>query len=64
MAPYFIKEFSNYLTHTLQPNITTIIVDPEPTNYAAIKCYEKVGFKSMGTYTTPWGSALLMRYDV
>lgn len=60
----FIKEFINYLTHTLDPRITTIIVDPEPTNYAAIRCYEKVGFKSVGTYTTPWGPALLMRYNV
>jgi RimJ/RimL family protein N-acetyltransferase len=61
----FIKEFIDYLTHTLEPNITTIILDPDPANYAAIRCYEKVGFKSMGTYTTPGGHpALLMRYDV
>jgi len=60
----FIKEFIKYLTHTLQPNITTIIVDPEPTNYAAIRCYEKVGFKPVGSYTTPWGPSLLMRYDI
>ena len=60
----FIKEFITYLTSRVDQAITTIIVDPEPTNYAAIRCYEKVGFQSMGIYTTEVGPALLMRYDV
>jgi len=59
----FIKEFITYL-RDLEPQITTVIVDPELVNNAAIRCYEKVGFKKVGEYTTPWGSALLMRYDV
>ncbi len=58
-----IKEFITYLGR-IEPNITTLIVDPEPTNYAAIRCYEKVGFKRVGVYKTPWGSSLLMRYDI
>ncbi|MBA2307335.1 GNAT family N-acetyltransferase [Candidatus Dependentiae bacterium] len=60
----FIKEFIKYLTNTLEPHITTIIVDPDPSNQAAIRCYEKVGFIVVGTFTTPHGLILLMRYDV
>lgn len=59
----FIKEFITYLCG-IQPHITTIIVDPEPINYAAVRCYEKVGFKKVGEFKTSYGSALLMRYDV
>src|SRR5581483_6612023 len=59
----FIKEFITYLTTVLAPGTTTIIVDPEPANSAAIKCYKKVGFKEVGEFTTPFGPALLMRYN-
>ena len=59
----FIKAFIDYL-RTVEPHITTIIVDPEPTNLAAIHCYEKVGFKRVIEYDTPFGRALLMRYDI
>lgn len=59
----FIKEFMRYLRE-LEPAITTVIVDPDPANHAAIRCYEKVGFKEVGVYTAPWGPALLMRYDM
>ena len=59
-----MKEFINYLG-TIEPTITTVIVDPEPENIAAIKCYEKVGFNPVGTYDVPWGGqSLLMRYDI
>ena len=58
-----IKKFIDYL-RTIEPDIPTIIVDPEPTNYAAIRCYEKVGFKRVGIYETPRGPFLLMRYDI
>jgi len=60
----FIKEFIGYLKKELYPEVTTLIVDPEPSNTAAIRCYEKVGFVSMGTYEAPWGPAVLMRYDI
>jgi RimJ/RimL family protein N-acetyltransferase len=59
----FIKAFIDYL-RIIEPQVTTIIVDPEPTNTAAIRCYEKVGFKRVTEYDTPYGRALLMRYDV
>lgn len=58
-----MKEFISYISK-LKPDITTVIVDPEPNNYAAIKCYEKVGFKQKGTYETAFGPALLMQYDI
>ena len=58
----FIKAFIGYLQQ-IEPQITTIIVDPDPSNLAAIKCYEKVGFKNMGNYQTSYGPILLMRYD-
>ena len=59
----FIKQFIQELP-TIESRITTIILDPDPTNTAAIKCYEKVGFIPVGIYETPWGQALLMRYDI
>lgn len=58
-----ITAFIAYLTAELEPSVTTIIVDPEPKNVAAIRCYEKVGFRPVGTYKTSYGPALLMRYD-
>ena len=62
----FIKEFIRYLFAKEGGDIT-IIVDPDPTNIAAIKCYEKVGFKKLsfiklGIYEAPWGPALVMSY--
>jgi RimJ/RimL family protein N-acetyltransferase len=58
-----IKKFIAYLK-ILEPQTTTIIVDPDPTNYAAIRCYEKVGFRKIGIYETPWGHSLIMGYDI
>lgn len=58
-----IKAFITYL-NTIEPTITTIIVDPDPDNHAAIRCYEKVGFQRVGKFSTPYGPALLMQYDV
>lgn len=57
----FIKEFVDMCM--MKDKNLTIIVDPEPTNTAAIKCYEKVGFKKLGTYQAPWGPALVMMYQ-
>lgn len=60
----FIKEFINYLSNSLEPILTTVIVDPEPHNIAAIKCYEKVGFINMGIYDRRGEPAQLLRYDI
>lgn len=58
-----IKAFIEFL-QKIEPTITTVIVDPEPTNYPAIRCYEKVGFKKVIECMTPYGPALFMRYDI
>lgn len=60
----FIKEFIVYLATHETKEIPAIIVDPDPANIAAIRCYEKVGFKGIGTYETPQGPVLFMRYDI
>ena len=57
-----VTAFIEYLKE-MEPYITTIIVDPEPENLAAIRCYEKVGFTRVGEFKRPYGLALLMRYD-
>ena len=59
----FIKKFIQELKK-IEPTMTTIIVDPDPENAAAIRCYEKVGFVSVGIYDVPGGRHLLMRYDM
>jgi RimJ/RimL family protein N-acetyltransferase len=59
----FIKAFIEYLK-TIEPDLNTIIVDPEPGNIAAIRCYEKVGFERVGIFETPYGTSLLMWYDL
>jgi RimJ/RimL family protein N-acetyltransferase len=59
----FIKQFIAELP-IIEPEITTIILDPNPENLAAIRCYEKVGFEKVCTYENPWGTSLLMRCDI
>lgn len=41
-----------------------MILDPEPDNTAAIRCYEKVGFKKRGLFQATYGPALFMYYDL
>jgi RimJ/RimL family protein N-acetyltransferase len=54
--------FLRYLTDWLlsQPNIERVIVDPNPKNLRAIRCYRKAGFRDVGLIDTPDGPALLM----
>jgi AacA4 family aminoglycoside N(6')-acetyltransferase len=40
--------------------VTKIQTDPDPRNLRAIRCYEKAGFRAVGTITTPDGLALYM----
>jgi RimJ/RimL family protein N-acetyltransferase len=63
LGTQFLKEFISYLAQN-HASVAAIIVDPDSDNHAAIRCYEKVGFKKMGTYQAPWGPALLMRYTI
>lgn len=62
-GPKFMSSFIQYLIET-KPKLEAIIVDPEPENLIAIKCYEKVGFKSIGHSLTPLGDAIIMQYNI
>lgn len=42
------------------PAVTEIRVDPHPGNLRAVRCYEKVGFREIGQFTSPDGPAVLM----
>ncbi|HEX4069009.1 MAG TPA: GNAT family N-acetyltransferase [Candidatus Babeliales bacterium] len=59
----FIKQFINELTK-IEPWVTTVIVDPDPENVAAIRCYEKVGFIRVSVFDVLGDKHLLMRYDI
>jgi len=59
----FIKQFIVEL-HTIEPDITSIVLDTNPENKAALKCYEKVGFAPIYRYTHQWGESNLMKYDL
>jgi len=52
----FIDEY--VLKH---PDISTVILDPQPTNLGAIRCYQKVGFTEVKHVITPDGPALMMK---
>ncbi len=40
---------------------TCLMVDPDPENERAIRCYARLGFKEQGLTKTPDGAALLMK---
>jgi AacA4 family aminoglycoside N(6')-acetyltransferase len=42
------------------PAVTKVQTDPSPSNYRAIRCYEKAGFVRQGVITTPDGPAVYM----
>ncbi len=53
-----VRDFVQFLFE--DPAVTRIQADPSPTNMAAIRCYEKSGFRRVGPIITPDGPALLM----
>ena len=63
IGPLFIKEFIQDIIFKKDKSVT-VVIDPDPTNIAAIKCYQKVGFKELGTHQAPWGPALVMVYKI
>ncbi len=58
---WLIRTFLNELFKNIA--ITRIIVDVDPANHRAIRCYEKAGFKLVGEVQTPDGLALLMEIE-
>lgn len=46
-----------------RPAVSRVVVDPDPGNARAIRCFEKAGFKRGETRRAPWGEVLLMTLD-
>lgn len=42
------------------PQVSKLQTDPDPRNLRAIRCYEKAGFRKVGTIDTPDGPAIYM----
>lgn len=61
LGTQMVKSFSDWLL--TQPDCKKIISDPSPDNVAAIRCYSKAGFRSVGEIDTPNGRALLMEKE-
>lgn len=53
-----VRQFCEWIFE--DPAVTEIRLDPRPDNLRAIRCYEKVGFRSRGEITTPDGAAVWM----
>lgn len=53
-----IRQFVEMLMQ--DPDVKEIRVDPRPDNARAIRCYTKVGFRTVAPITTPDGPALMM----
>lgn len=53
-----VKQFIDYLFIEKQAKL--IIIDPDPNNLRAIRCYEKAGFTRIGLRETIEGTHLLM----
>lgn len=59
-----LKTFINFVVQQ-DRSIKVIIVDPDPNNKAAVRCYEKVGFQTIGEFKNNFGEpALVMRYTI
>jgi aminoglycoside 6'-N-acetyltransferase len=56
-GPRIIDEFVRKL---FAEGATRVIIDPDPANLAAIRAYEKAGFKVFDIRTTDYGPALMM----
>lgn len=54
----FIRQFTDSLL--MREDIPLIITDPHPDNTAAVRAYEKAGFKAIRNLDTDEGSVLLM----
>ena len=44
-----------------RPDTREVFIDPEPQNTRAVRCYEKAGFRTVGTMTDDGGECLLMK---
>lgn len=58
LGPRFLQLVIRHLLR--RPEIVRIQIDPDPDNRAAIRAYEKAGFRRVGRIDTPDGPALYM----
>jgi RimJ/RimL family protein N-acetyltransferase len=61
LGAQLVAEFVAFLFE--DPSTTKVQADPAVGNARAIRSYEKVGFRRVGTVTTPDGEAMLMVMD-
>lgn len=54
----FVRQFTDWLLE--DPAIPLVMTDPDVSNLAAIRCYEKAGFARLTAIETPEGRTLLM----
>jgi aminoglycoside 6'-N-acetyltransferase len=54
---------SDFVEMLFEEGALRVIVDPDPANAAAIRCYEKVGFRPIGRRQTEQGEVCLMAID-
>lgn len=49
------------LIHDRHPEVKELFIDPEPDNLPAVRCYEKAGFRTVGTIEDDGAECLLMK---
>jgi aminoglycoside 6'-N-acetyltransferase len=54
---------AEFVEQLFEEGVPRVIIDPDPDNSAAIRCYEKAGFRRLGECETPEGRALMMARD-
>jgi aminoglycoside 6'-N-acetyltransferase len=54
---------AEFVEQLFEEGVPRVIIDPDPDNSVAIRCYEKAGFKRLGESETPEGRALMMARD-
>ena len=59
LGPAIVRAFAARLF--ADPDVKSIITDPDPANRRSVRCFEKAGFVAEGEIITPDGLSLLMR---
>ena len=55
-----LRQFTDQL---FEEGCPRVIIDPDPSNLRAIRCYEKAGFEAIGERTSQYGHVILMASD-
>jgi aminoglycoside 6'-N-acetyltransferase len=54
---------AEFVEQLFEEGVPRVIIDPDPDNSVAIRCYEKAGFRRFGERESPEGQALMMARD-